>query len=446
MKTGTHLLNVSTPSAPLQVLIGPFQRFARLEAAGGLLLLACTALALIWANSSWAGSYFGLWQTKLTVGVPALTISKPLLLWINDGLMALFFFLVGLEIKREVLVGELASVRKATFPVVGAIGGVVGPAAIFWMLNKGGPGAAGWAIPTATDIAFALGILAMLGSRVPTGLKVVLAALAIVDDIAAILMIAFFYTAEIYLVSLAVAGGALLWLIALNLVGARHPLWYVLPGVVLWVAMLKSGVHATIAGVVVAMTIPARRRIDLAAYVGHCEGILQKMRGVKEGAAHVGEAGIQSIEDASDKAQSPLHQLEHALLPWVTFFIMPVFALANAGVVFAGGFGALLEPVSAGIILGLIFGKAIGIFSATWLAVKLGLASLPDRVRWGQMLGLGLLGGIGFTMSLFIGGLAYESAALLDSAKMGVLCGSAIAGVSGFVLLRWLGSRNEVAT
>lgn len=443
MNTGLDLTNVSTPSAPLGVLISPFQRFARLEAAGGLLLLACTALALIWANSAWAGSYFGLWQTKLTVGVPALTISKPLLLWINDGLMALFFFLVGLEIKREVLVGELASVRKATFPVVGAIGGVIGPAAIFWMLNKGGPGAAGWAIPTATDIAFALGILAMLGSRVPTGLKVVLAALAIVDDIAAILMIAFFYTADIYVVSLAVAGGALLLLIALNLAGARHPVWYVLPGLVLWVAMLKSGVHATIAGVVVAMTIPAQRRIDLSAYVGHCDGILQKMRGA---GASVAEAGVQSIEDASDKVQTPLHQLEHALLPWVTFFIMPIFALANAGVVFAGGFGALLEPVSAGIILGLIFGKTIGIFSATWLAVKLGLASLPDRVRWSQMLGLGLLGGIGFTMSLFIGGLAYDSPALLDSAKMGVLCGSAIAGVSGFALLRWLGQRDQVAT
>src|SRR6266481_685652 len=309
---------------PIQRLVRPFQEFADLEASGGILLIGCTVAALIWANSPWAGSYFHLWHTNLTVGFAGRLLREPLHFWINDGLMALFFLLVGLEIKRETLIGELASLRKAALPIAAALGGMIVPAGLYVVFNQGGPGASGWGMPMATDIAFALGVLALLGDRVPTSLKVFLAALAIADDIGAVLVIAFFYTAQISWPSLGVGGLFFVALLAANRAGARHLLIYAILGVGLWLAFLQSGIHATVAGVLLAITIPTRQRT-------------------------ASRAVLTSNE-------SPMLRLEHALIPWNRYLIMPVFALANAGVTSGGGAAArsVIAPVSLGVICGLV--------------------------------------------------------------------------------------------
>ena len=299
---------LSEDVTPIERLVRPFQEFARLEASGGILLIGCTVVALAWANSPWADSYFHLWHVDPTFGFAGKLLSEPLHFWINDGLMALFFLAVGLEIKRETLVGELASFRKAALPIAAALGGMVVPAGLYVLFNHGGPGASGWGIPMATDIAFALGVLALLGDRVPTSLRVFLAALAIVDDIGAVLVIAFFYTEQISWISLGVGSFFFLALIVANRAGARHPLIYAILGVGLWLAFVQSGVHPTVAGVLLAMTIPARQ-------------------------------GPTSDLRARDSARvdSPMLRFEHALMPWITYVIMPVFALANAGVVLGTG-------------------------------------------------------------------------------------------------------------
>jgi Na+:H+ antiporter, NhaA family len=350
-------------------------------------------------------------------------------------------FVVGLEIKREFLVGELASVRQAALPIAGAFGGVVVPALIYTAFNTGGEGSAGWGIPMATDIAFALGIMALLGSRVPLALTVFLAALAIADDIAAVLVIAVFYTAEIYKGAIVGAFVCLVILGVLNWLGAKSPLTYVLVGLALWVAVLKSGVHATVAGVLLAMFIPARTRIDPDAYVLEGRELLDRFASASRPNSGVLEneeqqAALQALEGATEDVQPPLHRLERALHPWVTFLIMPVFAFANAGVVFRGESAPnIAHPVVLGVSLGLFFGKPIGIFAAAWLAVRLRIADLPGGVRWQQIHGAAWLGGIGFTMSLFIAGLAFGSGPLLANAKLGILMGSATAGLIGYTLL-----------
>lgn len=420
-----------------------FQQFARAEASGGLLLLACTALALAWANSPWAGSYFHLWEVPFTIGTPQAGVTHTLHHWINDGLMAVFFFMVGLEIKREMLVGELSSLRQAALPIAAAIGGMVVPAALYAALNAGGPGAAGWGIPMATDIAFALGILALLGNRVPLALKVFLAALAIVDDIGAVLVIAIFSTATISWASLGVAAVVLALLLSINRAGARHPAPYALLGVVLWGAFLQSGVHATIAGVLLAMTIPARTRIDQEEFA----------RQVRAGVAGFEQASgpgtsvltnsaqqevIHHIEDACEGAQSPLMRLEHGLHGIVAFGIMPLFALANAGVRIGGDLaGTFAGPVPLGIMAGLVLGKPLGITLASWLVVRSGVAVLPGGTTWRIIHGTSWLAGIGFTMSLFIAGLAFPDAGLVDASKLGILAASVIAGLVGWALLRF---------
>jgi NhaA family Na+:H+ antiporter len=430
------------PSRLVRRVLDTFQRFSHMEASGGIVLLVCTALALAWANSPWAEGYFHLWETPVTVGAPGFGLTESLHHWINDGLMAVFFFMVGLEIKREMLVGELSSVRQAALPIAAAIGGMVVPAGLYALLNAGGAGAAGWGIPMATDIAFALGIVALLGRRVPLALKVFLAALAIVDDIGAVLVIAIFYTASISWASLAVAGVVLAGLAALNGARVRHPAPYALLGLVLWVAFLKSGIHATIAGVLLAMTIPARTRIDQQEFAAEVhEGL-----GTFEGASGPGvsvltnsqqQEAINRIENACEGAQSPLMRLEHALHGVVALGIMPIFALANAGVQLGGGTaGALASPVTLGIILGLVVGKPLGIMLAAWLAVRSGVAVLPDAASWRLVHGVSWLAGIGFTMSLFVAGLAFPDAALLDESKLGILAASLLAGVVGWVLLR----------
>ena len=423
-------------------IVGPLRAFIRSEAVGGILLLGCAILAFLWANSPFATSYFELWQTRVTVGVRDFVIDKPLLLWINDGLMAIFFFLIGLEIKREVLGGELANPKSAALAVAAAFGGMAFPALAYLTLNAGGEGAAGWGIPMATDIAFALGVLALLGDRVPLSAKVFLTALAIVDDLGAVVVIALFYTAEVSATALLWAAGFFAALVAVNRLGIQRTVVYVLLGLGLWLAFLKSGVHATIAGVLLALTIPARRRLDPVKFLARARSYLDSFAG------HVAPApdeltveqrnAIYALEEACGDAETPLARLEHALHKPVAFLIVPVFALANAGVEVSAGFGAVVaSPLTLGIVLGLVVGKPIGITALAWLAVRSGLAALPDGVGWKQVMGISALCGIGFTMSIFIATLAFPGDPdLLDAAKLGILLGSLVAGVVGWVALR----------
>jgi Na+:H+ antiporter, NhaA family len=424
------------------VLLRPIQRFIQLEAASSLLLLFCAIAALVWANSPFASAYVHLWETPIGIRVGGWTLTETLHHWINDGLMAIFFFVIGLEIKREVLVGELASPRRAALPLAAALGGMIVPAVIYTMFNAGTPAVRGWGIPMATDIAFALGVLTLLGTRAPLALKVFLTALAIVDDLGAVLVIALFYTSELSVIALGIAALVLIAMLGLNRGGVRHPLVYLLLGTVLWLAVLKSGVHATVAGVLAALTIPVGQRIDAARFARHARATLGSFEaGLAQGETELTEEqqnAVQELEVACEAVQSPLARLEYSLHDWVIFFIMPVFALANAGVPLTGGIGgALLSPVALGIVLGLFLGKQAGVFAFAWLAVKLGIAALPASVNWRQVYGVSVLCGIGFTMSLFIANLAFlADPATLDVAKTATLFGSLISGVVGFLLLK----------
>ncbi|MEZ4670149.1 MAG: Na+/H+ antiporter NhaA [Anaerolineae bacterium] len=423
-------------------IISGFQEFFRAEASGGILLLISTALALIWANSPWGDSYSSLWQTSVTLGGGSLVLTKPLILWINDGLMAIFFLLVGLEIKREVLAGELAALRRAALPISAALGGVVLPALIFTLLNGGTAAADGWAVPIATDIAFALGIMALLGDRVPTGLKIFLTALAIVDDITAVVVIALFYTAKIDVTALVIGLGCLAALIALNRLGTMRLSLYILVGIVLWIALLKSGVHATVAGVLLAMTIPAGTTLKTTTFVQKARQVLDIFTTTNDTDESILTNALQqdalhTLEKATTAVQAPLLRLEHSLHPWVVFLIMPVFALANAGVKLEGDvISTLTQPLTLGIVLGLVIGKPLGITVFSWLAVRAGLADKPQDITWLHIHGAAWLGGIGFTMSLFIAGLAFGDGVLLPIAKTGILVASLIAGVVGWFFLR----------
>ncbi len=427
---------------PVERIVRPFQDFANKQSSGGILLIAATAVALVWANSPWGESYAALWHTKLTVGVGDASISKDLTHWINDGLMAVFFLVVGLEIKREVLVGELSSVRGAALPIAAALGGAMVPAAIYLAINAGAEGSAGWGIPMATDIAFALGVLALLGDRVPVALKVFLTALAIVDDIVAVLVIALFYTSEISWGTLGVGGLFLVALIVANLIGVGRTLVYALLGIGLWLCFLLSGVHATIAGVLLALTVPAISFINPGAFLERSRYVLDRFE--KAGAKGENvlsneerQAALHALNHAAYKLEPPLHELEHTLHPWVVFAIMPLFALANAGVALGGGIAdALTSSVALGIVAGLVVGKQLGITLFAWLAVKSGVSELPEGIRWRHVYGAGWLAGIGFTMSLFISDLAFSDGRLVDAAKLGILVASVIAGVVGWVILR----------
>ncbi len=433
-------------SRPIDAIYRPFQRFAHQAASGGIVLLLFTIVALVWANSPWADSYEQLWHhTNLTVGIGTFQLSAALHHWINDGLMVIFFFVVGLEIKREVLTGELTSPRKAMLPIAAAVGGMVLPALIYAVLNMGSPEIIGWGIPMATDIAFALGILALLGDGVPVTLKVFLTALAIVDDLGAVLVIAVFYTSQLDLMALLAGFGVLVLMVVANRLGVRHPLIYFILACFLWLAFLKSGIHATIAGVLAAMTIPSRTLLDESTFLKRARFLLNefaKPSGGESAGSHYEKIRTltQNLELASEYVQPPLHRLERRLHPWVAFLIMPVFALANAGIKLDAGFGQLLgETATLGVILGLVLGKQIGITGFSWLAVRFGWASLPEGIGWRHIYGVAWLGGIGFTMSLFVAGLAFQDAAHLTMAKAGILVGSLIAGVAGYILLRrWI--------
>ena len=438
-----HLRNSPQPLTIVDRVLAPFQQFFQTGSAGGIVLLACTAVALGWANSPWADSYFHLWEQYFTVGFEGARMRLSLHHWINDGLMVIFFFLVGLEIKREMLVGELASLRQATLPIAAALGGMIVPALIFAAFNAGTPGVAGWGIPMATDIAFALGVLALLGPGIPLALKVFLAALAIVDDIGAVLVIALFYTDAISVAHLIAAGGLMLLLVACNRLLIRHTLVYVVLGVLLWLAVLGSGVHATVAGVLLAMMVPTRTRIDEDEFLVRAEEAVgafaaasdPELRSVISNNAQ--QEALHTLEGSVDEVQSPLMKFEHALHAPVAFVIMPLFALSNAGVrLDAGMLASVSWRVVAGVVLGLIVGKTVGITLLSWAAVRAGLAAKPMGVSWASVHGVAWLGAIGFTMSLFVANLAYGPGALLDSAKIGVIAASVVAGVAGYLLLR----------
>jgi Na+:H+ antiporter, NhaA family len=435
-------MSVVREQPPVERIVRPFQDFAHKQSSGGILLIAATVVALLWANSPWGESYAALWQTKLTVGLGEFSLSKDLTHWINDALMAVFFLVVGLEIKRELLVGELSSVRSAALPIAAAVGGAVVPALIYIAINAGTEGAAGWGIPMATDIAFALGVLALLGERAPVALKVFLTALAIVDDIVAVLVIAFFYTAEISWGALGVGGLFLAALVMANLIGVGRTLVYAVLGVGLWLAFLLSGVHATIAGVLLAFTVPASSFINPGAFLERSRYVLDRFEKAGEKGENVltneeRQAALHALNHATYQLEPPLHELEHTLHPWVVFAIMPIFALANAGVTLGGGLAeALVSPVALGIVAGLVLGKQLGITLFAWLAVKLGVSELPVGINWRHVYGGGWLGGIGFTMSLFITDLAFSNGSLVDAAKLGILAASLIAGVIGWAILR----------
>ena len=423
-------------------LTRPFQEFADGKAASGLLLLGAALLALLWANSPWASSYHHLWETTLTIGTERFGLSMSLHQWINDGLMAVFFFVVGLEIKREILVGELSGLRQAALPIVGALGGMVVPALVYTLITGGTPASSGWGIPMATDIAFAIGIVTLLGDRVPSSLKLFLAALAIVDDIGAVIVIAVFYSAELSLGAIVASLALFTLLLGMNRAGFRHPPAFALIGVLLWVAVLSSGVHATIAGVLLAAAIPARTHIDGADFLDDSRNMLAEFEsaGGDDDDVLTNQAqqdAIFSLENIALGAQSPLLRFERQLHSPVAFVIMPLFALANAGVSLRGDLaGALMEPALLGVLFGLLIGKPIGIAGAAWLSMRFGIAEMPGGADMRRLVGVAVLGGIGFTMSLFIANLAFDDAFLLHAAKIGILAGSLLAGIGGWLLLR----------
>jgi NhaA family Na+:H+ antiporter len=375
--------------------------FLKLESAGGLLLVAAAALALICSNSPLRHAYDDLLKIPVEMRFGSFALAKPLLLWINDGLMAIFFLLVGLEVKREVIEGELSTPAQIVLPVAAGLGGMIVPAVIYFIFNRGNAAALnGWAIPTATDIAFALGVLSLLGKRVPVSLKIFLTAVAIADDLGAIVIIALFYTAELSIAMLFLAAVAIAVLIALNLQKVTRIAPYVMVGVILWVFVLKSGVHATLAGVAIAFAVP--------------------------------------LKTTDAQGTAPLHQLEHSLHPWVAFGVLPIFAFANAGVSFAGvTLTALAEPLPLGIAVGLFAGKLVGVFGASAMLIRLGLAKLPEGAGWLQLIGVAALCGVGFTMSLFIGSLAFDGPGYFTPLRLGVIAGSTLSGVAGYLLLRF---------
>ncbi|MGV3618908.1 MAG: Na+/H+ antiporter NhaA [Fimbriimonas sp.] len=425
---------------PAERAVRPFVRFARREASGGLILLGCALLALIWANSPWAKAYFHLWEIPIGVTVGGVSLDMPLGHFINDGLMALFFLLVGLEIKREILVGELSSLRQASLPLVAAVGGMVVPASLYALFNLGSPTIRGWGTPMATDIAFALGVLALLGSRVPTGLKVFLAALAIVDDIGSVLVIALFYSGGISGGWLAASGAVLVVMALMNRLGVRMLMPYGILFAVLWYVVHHSGIHATVAGVLAAFTIPTWSRIDGRRFVDRSRELLDEFECTGDCDNDVilndaQTAALQSLEHGVERVTTPLQRLEHALHPWVAFFIMPVFAFANAGVSLVGGAGVPTGSVATGIFAGLVLGKPLGIYLLTRLAVKMRMAELPEGVTWRHVHGVAWLGGIGFTMSLFVSALAYGPSRELETAKVAILAASAVAGAVGCAIL-----------
>lgn len=425
-----------------KLLVIPITRFMNNSTTSGILLFASAVLALILANSPLKDVYHHFWENTFSIGFGDFVVSKSLHHWINDGLMSIFFFVVGLELKREVMAGELSRPKDAILPLFAGLGGMIVPALLYLIFNSSGETSTGWGIPMATDIAFALGILYMLGNKVPVSLKVFLTALAIADDLGAVLVIAFFYTSHISMVSLLIGGGFLLVLILANILGVRNTLFYGIVGIAgLWLAFLLSGIHATIAGVLAALTIPANVKIQDTKFIEKIKSLISKFeKSTPNNVTLVTHEQLEILEDIryySKGAMTPLQRLEHAMHPLVAFVVMPIFALANAGITFSGDFfNDLSSNVSLGIIFGLALGKFIGIISVSKILVKLKFATLPEGVNWRQMYGVAMLAGVGFTMSLFITDLAFVNPTYIIQAKIGIFMASILCGVGGYFTLR----------
>lgn len=420
----------------------PLSRFIKLETSSSIILFLATLSALILANSPLSKNYIDFWNNYITISLPGFELSKPILKWINDGLMAVFFFLIGLEIKREIVVGELSDFKKASLPIFAAIGGMLFPALIFTVLNYGEAGSQGWGISIATDIAFSLGILQLLGKRVPLSLKVFLMAFAIIDDLGAVLVIALFYSSNLVWIYIGIGLIIVIALMILSAKGYYSKYFFFLMGAIVWVLFLKSGIHATIAGVLLALTIPLKRKINTKSFYNDAKYALDVF--VTDCNKNSNETkiltknqlgAIDELQDISEKTAPPLQYLEHSLHGWVSYVIMPVFAFANAGVVFSIGEEFNLS-LSTNIATALVAGKALGIFSVSFLAIRLKISELPKNVSFKMLAGISILGGFGFTMSLFINNLAFTDQSLIDAAKMGVLIGSVVAGTLGYIILK----------
>ena len=428
----------------------PFEHFLHAQTTTGLVLMFMTVVALILANSPLAEGYLNFFHMKIDLTVGSWQLSHSIHHWINDGLMAIFFFIIGLEIKREILVGELSNMKVAMLPILAAVGGMVFPALIFLSINSGGEGAVGWGIPMATDIAFAISALVLLGKRVPTTLVTFLVALAIVDDLGAVLVIAIFYTDQIHMLPLGLAGISFLIMVIFNRVGIHMILPYFVIGLFMWFFMLESGVHATIAGVIAAMAIPSKPKLIPQNFARKTKELLSrfdKSPVTEDHTLHEDQKAIlQNIKDKIDSVGTPAARLEHDLHLLVALVIIPLFALANAGIAidFSSLSTTIMEPVSSGIIAGLIFGKVIGIFGVSWLAIKLKIAQLPKGSTMSQIFGVAFLGGIGFTMSIFVADLAFiNSPELIFQAKVGILAASLFAGLFGFFWLKYVAKREN---
>jgi NhaA family Na+:H+ antiporter len=432
-------------------VLSPLDDFIHRQTTSGVLLMLCAVIALYIANSPWSETYHHLLELPFSIGVPGFELSKSIHHWINDGLMAMFFFLIGLELKREILVGELADPKKAILPIIAAIGGMLVPVIIYISINPEGQTFDGWGIPMATDIAFALGALALLGNRIPKNLLTFLVALAIVDDLGAVMVIAVFYTETISTSALSVVAVVLLLLVSLNLGGIRRPLPYILLGTILWIAMLKSGVHATLAGIFLAFTIPMRPKYEPARFLAHMHDMLEKIKLAYQSEENIIKNDllrnqVSALNQGIKKVQAPAQVLEHSMHLPSAYIIIPIFSLANAGVPidFNSLSSIVTHPVSVGIAAGLVFGKLIGIAGFSWLAIKLGFTSLPKGLNFKHIVGVALMGGIGFTMSIFIAELGFShSAEDLLMAKTGILFASLIAGISGFIWLYLTSEKTE---
>jgi NhaA family Na+:H+ antiporter len=420
-----------------------FNRFFHSEVSGSFVLMACTIAALVWANSPWSQSYVEFTHVKVGFSWGGASLYMSLQHWINDALMAIFFFVVGLEVKREILIGQLSTVRKAALPVSAAIGGMLVPAGFYYAMNAGGPAVHGWGIPMATDIAFALGLLALFGSRAPIGLKVFLTALAIADEIGAVLVIAFFYTGSLKFGALAIAGIFMLLIAGARAAGIRRSGIYLILAIGVWLSVLTSGIHATVAGILVAMLVPIQANIEPEKFMQRAKDRLTELESaiLTRDSMVSDDAQLHALDDiheATGDMIPPGIALEHRLHPVQSFLILPLFALFNAGVYLGGdALGQTTDPIALGIIFGLVLGKQVGVLGFSWISIKSGLADLPDGVTWPQIWGASCLAGVGFTMSLFIAELAFDDPIQLGKAKLGILEASLVAGVIGYWILSW---------
>ncbi|MCK0180063.1 Na+/H+ antiporter NhaA [Flavobacteriaceae bacterium S0862] len=421
-------------------ILTPFQKFVKIESFSGLLLLGATILALVWVNSPFGDTYQAIWQYEIGFKTESFELSKPIILWINDGLMAIFFFLIGLEIKREFLIGELNSVKKVAFPLFGALGGMLVPVLLFMVLNQNPETFKGWGIPMATDIAFSLAILKVLGNRIPLSLKIFLTAFAIVDDLGAVLVIALFYSGDLNIMLLVYALLILAFLYTLSYKGIYSKFLLIFLGAIVWLLFLKAGIHPTLAGILLAFSVPVRQRIKTREFIDNLVSITNNIKKAeiidKPILSKEQIREIDDLEDWTNKYQSPLQHLEHSLHDWVAYVIIPLFALANAGVMISSDI-TLDTALVTNIVICLVIGNSIGISTVIFIARKLKLIEIPKDIAFKQIIGVSFLAGVGFTMSIFIASLAFaDNPTYIDSAKIGILIGSLISAVTGFVILR----------